>query len=67
MKPLYEEYRPASFDDVVGQDEILRKIRTLARRSLVGRVFWVTAHSGQGKTTIARLIAVEIADEVRGL
>lgn len=63
MQPLYEQYRPQSFGDLVGQDQIIRKIQTLARRSLVGRVFWITAHSGQGKTTIARLIAAEIADD----
>jgi replication-associated recombination protein RarA len=63
MLPLYEQWRPSTFDDVAGQDEIIRMIQILARRGLVGRVFWVTAHSGQGKTTIARLIAKEIADD----
>lgn len=63
MKALYEQYRPTSFDEVVGQDDAIRKIRTLARRGLVGRVFWITAHSGQGKTTIARLIADQVANE----
>lgn len=61
MQALYEQYRPTSFDEVVGQDDAIRKIRTLARRGLVGRVFWITAHSGQGKTTIARLIADQVA------
>ena len=63
MKPLYEQWRPSTFADVAGQDEVIRKIQTLARRGLVGRVFWITAHSGQGKTTIARLIAKDIADD----
>ena len=26
MKPLYEQWRPLTFDDVAGQDEIIRKI-----------------------------------------
>ena len=61
MKALYEQYRPMTFDDVVGQEDAIRKIQTLNRRGLIGRVFWITAHSGQGKTTIARLIADHVA------
>jgi replication-associated recombination protein RarA len=63
MLPLYESWRPKSWSDVVGQDRACRQIAVLRRRGLIGRVFWITAHSGQGKTTIARLIAEEIADD----
>lgn len=63
MKSLFEQYRPTCFDEVVGQDEAIRKIQTLARRGLIGRVFWITSHSGQGKTTICRLIAGEVAND----
>lgn len=59
---LSEEYRPRSWDDVVGQDKAVVKIRALAKRGLSGRAFWITGQSGTGKTTIARLIAAEIAD-----
>ena len=61
MKPLFEEYRPNSFAEVVGQDKAIGQLQTLSRRGLVGRVFWITSHSGQGKTTIARLIADRVA------
>ncbi len=63
MKPLYEQWRPSTFTDVVGQDEVIRKIQILARRGPVGRVFFITSHSGQGKTTIGRLIANQVADD----
>jgi DNA polymerase III delta prime subunit len=62
MQPLYEQYRPQRFDDVVGQDKALAKLKTLRKRGLAGRVYWITGQSGTGKTTIARLIAVEVAD-----
>ena len=62
MKPLYEQYRPTSWEDVAGQDKAVQRIRTLARRGLGGRAYWITGQSGTGKTTIARLLAGEIAD-----
>jgi DNA polymerase-3 subunit gamma/tau len=61
--PLYEQYRPRSFDDVIAQDKAVAKIRTVARRGLGGRAFWISGQSGTGKTTLAYLIAQEIADD----
>lgn len=63
MKSLYEQYRPRTWDDLVGQDKLIAKMSVLRRRGLVGRVFWVTGDSGTGKSTAARLIASEIADD----
>ncbi len=38
-------------------------LRTLAARGgLAGRAYWLSGQSGTGKTTIARLIAAEVAD-----
>ena len=62
MKSLYEQYRPATWTEVVGQDKAVAKIQSLARRGLGGRAYWVTGQSGTGKSTIARLLAAEIAD-----
>lgn len=62
MRQLYEQYRPASWADVVGQDRAVKKIHALARRGLAGRAYWITGKSGTGKTTIARLLAQDVAD-----
>src|SRR5216683_1487212 len=63
-KPLTEKYRPASWAEVLGQDKVVARIRALAKRdALTGRAFWLSGQSGTGKTTIARLIAHEVADE----
>ena len=62
MPPLYEEYRPRYWGDVVGQPKALARIAALRKRGLSGRAVWLSGHSGTGKTTIARLIAAEIAD-----
>lgn len=61
MKPLYEQYRPTDWNDVVGQAKAIAKIECLRRRGLAGKVYWITGQSGSGKTTIARLIADEVS------
>lgn len=60
---LYEQYRPRQLSDVIGQDKIVRKIDRLRARGLAGRAYWLSGQSGTGKTTIALLIAAEIADQ----
>ncbi len=60
---LTEQYRPQTWSDVVGQDKIIQRIQALAKRGLAGRAYWLSGQSGTGKTTIARLIAAEVAEE----
>src|SRR5262245_36793626 len=62
--PLAEQYRPRNWSDVVGQDKVVNRIQGLVKRGLGGRAFWLSGQSGTGKTTIARLIAAEVADEL---
>ncbi len=60
---LYELYRPSCWSDVVGQDKAIKKIKLLIKRGLGGRAFFLSGQSGTGKTTIAKLISAEIADD----
>lgn len=63
MKSLYETYRPRAWEDVVGQDKAIARLKSLVNRGIGGRAFWITGASGSGKTTIARILASEIADK----
>src|SRR5262245_4098426 len=60
---LVEKYRPRSWDEVAGQDKVVSRIRQLAKRGLAGRAYWISGQSGTRKTTVARLLAAEVASE----
>jgi len=60
---LHEEYRPKQWSEVIGQDKVIARIGALRKRGLAGRAYWISGSSGTGKTTVARLIAAEVADD----
>jgi replication-associated recombination protein RarA len=59
---LHLQYRPKTWDEVIGQEKAIAKIDRLRQRGLGGRAYWITGQSGTGKTTIGWLLATEIAD-----
>ena len=61
MTQLAEQFRPGAWSQVVGQDKVVQRIQAMAKRGLGGRAYWLSGQSGTGKTTIARLIAGEVA------
>jgi replication-associated recombination protein RarA len=63
MPALHESARPRTWSEVAGQGKALATIDRLRQRGLSGRAFWISGQSGTGKTTIARLIAAEVADQ----
>jgi DNA polymerase III gamma/tau subunit len=63
METLFDKYRPSNFDEVLGQDKGIKQAKILLSRSWGGRAWWISGASGTGKTTIARIIAAQGADE----
>ena len=61
---LYEKYRPKTIDDVLGQTKAVKVIQRLIQNGAGGRCFWISGASGTGKTTLARIIADHIADDL---
>ena len=58
---LHEQYRPQTWNDVVGQSKAVATLRQLAK-SGGGKALWITGQSGTGKSTLARLFALETCD-----
>jgi DNA polymerase-3 subunit gamma/tau len=54
---LARKYRPQSFDDLIGQDTLVRTLRNAIESGRIAHAFMLTGIRGVGKTTTARIIA----------
>jgi len=54
---LARKYRPVTFDDLIGQEAMVRTLRNAFAVGRVAHAFMLTGVRGVGKTTTARIIA----------
>jgi DNA polymerase-3 subunit gamma/tau len=54
---LARKYRPTRFDDLIGQEAMVRTLRSAFALNRVAHAFMLTGVRGVGKTTTARIIA----------
>ena len=54
---LARKYRPTTFNDLIGQDALVRTLRNAFAMNRIAHAFMLTGVRGVGKTTTARILA----------
>ena len=57
MTALYRKYRPQDFDDVVGQEAVVRTLRNAIELGQLRQAYLFAGPRGTGKTSMARILA----------
>ena len=57
MAALYRKYRPQSFDEVVGQEAVVRTLKNAITSGQVRQAYLFAGPRGTGKTSLARILA----------
>ncbi len=63
MLSLYRRHRPRTFEDVVGQDHIVRTLRNAVELEKVHHAYLFVGSRGTGKTSMAKLLACALNAE----
>ncbi len=54
---LYRKFRPQNFDQVKGQDHVVRTLKNQIKNDRIGHAYLFTGTRGTGKTSVAKLFA----------
>lgn len=54
---LYRKFRPNTFDEVVGQDHIIRTLKNQIEMGQIGHAYLFCGSRGTGKTSVAKIFA----------
>jgi DNA polymerase-3 subunit gamma/tau len=57
QRSLYRRHRPRSFDDVVGQEAVVRTLRNAVELDRVNHAYLFVGSRGTGKTSLAKILA----------
>ncbi|MBP9759961.1 MAG: DNA polymerase III subunit gamma/tau [Candidatus Pacebacteria bacterium] len=64
---LYRKYRPHTFDEVLGQEQLVKALKGAIEQGKIGHAYLFAGSRGIGKTTLARIFAHEIGTKDRDL
>jgi DNA polymerase III subunit gamma/tau len=56
-KALYRSYRPQTFEDVVGQEHIIKTLKNQIQTNTIGHAYLFCGTRGTGKTSTAKIFA----------
>jgi DNA polymerase-3 subunit gamma/tau len=54
---LYRRHRPQAFDEVIGQEHVVRTLRNAVERDRVNHAYLFVGSRGTGKTSLAKILA----------
>ncbi len=57
---LYRKYRPARFEDIIGQDHVARTLVNAIKLDRVSHAYLFTGPRGTGKTSTAKILAMAL-------
>src|SRR5438067_1427580 len=57
MAALYRKYRPQDFDEVVGQEAVVRTLKNAITHGQIRQAYLFAGPRGTGKTSLARILA----------
>jgi len=64
---LHVKYRPQDFDEMIGQDSVVKSLKHLESKGSWPHAFLFVGGSGCGKTTLARIIANKLGADPRNI
>ena len=60
VKALYRQYRPKTFDEVLGQDRVVNVLKNQVESNLISHAYLFAGERGCGKTSCAKIFAKAI-------
>ncbi len=64
---LYRKYRPGTFEEVLGQEQVVAALKGAIAQGKIGHAYLFAGGRGIGKTTLARIFAREVGTTDRDL
>ncbi len=64
---LYRAYRPQSFADVVGQEQVTKPLAEQVKGGTAGHAYLFAGSRGLGKTSVARIFAKELGSSAKDI